>query len=191
MSTLLQGKRIAILATDGFEQDELTKPLRALAAAGADVDVVSPSRGAIRGWKHSHWAEEVPVDVELSGARPEDYDAVVLPGGVINSDRLRHQPEAVRFVRHFVEANKPIGAVCHGAWTLIEAGGVSGHTMTSWPSIRSDLVNAGARWVDEEVVVDDGLVTSRKPADLDAFDEKLIAELAKARPPATDRLHAW
>jgi len=191
MTTMLQGKRIAILATDGFEQDELNKPLRALAAAGADVDVVSPSRGAIRGWKHSHWAEEVAVDVELSEARPEQYDAVVLPGGVINSDRLRHQPEAVRFVRHFVEANKPIGAVCHGAWTLIEAGGVSGHTMTSWPSLRSDLTNAGARWVDEEVVVDDGLVTSRKPADLDAFDEKLIAELAKARPPAKGRLHAW
>ncbi len=176
----LQGKKIAILATDGFEEDELLTPLAALEEAGANVDVVAPKSGWIKGWKHTDWGEEVVVDVELATAKPDDYDALVLPGGVMNPDKLRINPDAVRFVRHFVESHKPIGAICHGPWTLIEAGGVRGRTMTSWPSLQSDLKNAGARWVDQEVVVDDGLVTSRKPADLRAFDEKLIAELTKA-----------
>ncbi len=180
MATTLQGKKIAILATDGFEEDELLKPLHALEAAGAQVDVVSPSGGWIKGWKHTDWGEEVAVDVELRKAKPDEYDALVLPGGVMNPDRLRQMPEAVQFVRHFVDTHKPIGAICHGPWTLIEAGAVRGKTMTSWPSLKTDLTNAGARWVDEEVVVDDGLITSRKPDDLGAFDEKLVAEFAKS-----------
>jgi protease I len=175
----LQGKKIAILATDGFEEDELLKPLHALEAAGAQVDVVSPSGGWIKGWKHADWGEEVAVDVELRKARPEDYDGLVLPGGVMNSDKLRQTPEAVDFVRHFAENKKPIGAICHGPWTLIEADVVRGKLMTSWPSLRTDLTNAGARWVDQEVVDDDGLVTSRKPEDLPAFNEKIVAEFAK------------
>jgi protease I len=180
MTTTLQGKKIAILATDGFEEDELLKPLHALEAAGAQVDVVSPSGGWIKGWKHTDWGEEVAVDVELRKAKPDEYDALVLPGGVMNPDKLRQSHEAVQFVRHFVDAHKPIGAICHGPWTLVEAGAVRGKTMTSWPSLKTDLVNAGARWVDEEVVVDDGLVTSRKPDDLGAFDEKIVAEFAKS-----------
>lgn len=178
MSTL-QGKKIAILATDGFEEDELLKPLHALEAAGAQVDVVSPSGGSIKGWKHTDWGEEVAVDVELKQAKPEEYDALVLPGGVQNPDKLRQNKEAVGFVKHFLDAQKPIGAICHGPWTLIEAGGVRGKKMTSWPSLKTNLSNAGARWVDEEVVVDEGLVTSRKPDDLPAFNEKIVAEFAR------------
>jgi len=180
MSTL-QGKKIAILATDGFEEDELLKPLHALEAAGAQVDVVSTNGGWIKGWKHTDWGEEVAVDVELKSAKPEEYDALVLPGGVQNPDKLRQVPEAVRFVRHFLDERKPIAAICHGPWTLIEAGGVRGRTMTSWPSLKTDLSNAGARWVDQEVVVDEGLITSRKPDDLPAFDEKMVAEFARPR----------
>lgn len=180
MATTLQGKKIAILATDGFEEDELLKPLHALEAAGAQVDVVSPAGGWIKGWKHTDWGEEVAVDVELRKAHPDEYDGLVLPGGVMNPDKLRQSPEAIQFVRQFVDAHKPIGAICHAAWTLIEAGAVRGRTMTSNPSLKTDLTNAGARWVDEEVVVDDGLVTSRKPDDLGAFDEKLVAEFAKS-----------
>ena len=181
MATTLQGKKIAILATDGFEEDELLKPLHALEAAGAQVDVVSPSGGWIKGWKHTDWGEEVAVDVELRKARPDDYDGLVLPGGVMNPDKLRQTPEAVSFVRHFVENKKPIGAICHGPWTLIEAGAVRGKTMTSWPSLKTDLGNAGARWVDQEVVEDDGLVTSRKPDDLPAFNAKIVEAFAKGR----------
>jgi len=176
MSTTLQGKKIAILATDGFEEDELLKPLHALEAAGAQVDVVSPAAGWIKGWKHADWGEEVAVDVELRKARPDEYDGLVLPGGVMNPDKLRQTPEAVAFVRHFVENKKPIGAICHGPWTLIEAGGTRGKTMTSWPSLKTDLTNAGARWIDQDVVDDDGLVTSRKPDDLPAFCAKLVEE---------------
>jgi len=176
---MLQGKKIAILATDGFEEDELLKPLHALEAAGAQVDVVSPNGGWIKGWKHTDWGEEVAVDVELRKAHPDEYDALVLPGGVMNPDKLRQTPEAVQFIRHFVDAKKPIGAICHGPWTLIEAGAVRGRTMTSWPSLKTDLSNAGARWVDEEVVVDDGIVTSRKPDDLPAFNEKIVSEFSK------------
>jgi protease I len=179
MSTL-QGKKIAILATDGFEEDELLRPLHALEAAGAQVDVVSPAGGWIKGWKHGDWGEEVAVDVELHHARTDEYDALVLPGGVMSPDKLRVTPAAVVFVKHFVDAKKPIAAICHGPWTLIEAGGVSGHKLTSWGSLRSDLVNAGAEWVDEECVVDDGLITSRYPDDLTAFNEKMVAEFARS-----------
>jgi protease I len=178
MSTTLHGKRVAILATDGFEEDELLKPLHALETAGAQVDVVSPTSGWIKGWKRGDWGEEVAVDLELRKANPKQYDALILPGGVINADKLRTVPEAVAFVKQFVLAHKPVGAICHAAWTLIEADCVRGHKMTSWPSLKTDLVHAGASWVDEACVVDGVLVTSRKPDDLDAFDEHIVQEIA-------------
>lgn len=178
---LLGGCRVAILSTDGFEQSELVEPKEALENAGAEVHVVSPEHGHIRGWDQKSWGDTVRVDVGLSEANPEDYDALLLPGGVMNPDRLRMNEEAVEFVRSFVESGKPIAAICHGPWTLIEAGGVSGRLMTSWPSIRTDLVNAGARWVDEEVVADRGWVTSRKPADIPEFNRKMIEEFSEGR----------
>ncbi len=175
----LQGKKVAILTAEGFEQSELLEPRRALDEAGATTQVVSPAKGQVQGWKHYDKGESVPVDVALADADPDDFDALLLPGGVANPDQLRMLPEAVAFVRAFVQSGKPIAAICHGPWTLIEAGGVEGRRMTSWPSIRSDLVNAGARWVDEEVVTDRGLVTSRKPADIPAFSRKMIEEFAE------------
>jgi protease I len=177
----LQGVRAAVLATDGFEQVELTKPVEALRAAGATVEVVAPKAGSIQGWNHHDKGDCVPVDQELDRADPDAYDALVLPGGVINPDQLRLVPEAIDFVRAFVTAGKPIAAICHGPWTLIDAGGVKGRRVTSWPSLRADLTNAGARWVDEEVVTDQGLVTSRRPDDLDAFCRKMIEEFAEGR----------
>lgn len=181
MAQQLSGKRIAILATDGFEQSELIQPQRALKEAGATVHVVSPKSGAIRGWKEKDWGDEVAVDVELSRARPEDYDGLVLPGGQINPDKLRLEPAAVQFVRAFFEAGKPVGAICHGPWLLVEADVARGRTLTSYASIKTDLENAGAKWVDREVVVDQGLVTSRNPGDLGAFSGKLIEEFAEGR----------
>lgn len=181
MAQQLSGKRIAILATDGFEQSELIQPQRALKEAGATVHVVSPKSGAIRGWKEKDWGDEVAVDVELSRARPEDYDGLVLPGGQINPDKLRLEPAAVQFVHAFFEAGKPVGAICHGPWLLVEADVARGRTLTSYASIKTDLENAGAKWVDREVVVDQGLVTSRNPGDLDAFSGKLIEEFAEGR----------
>jgi protease I len=172
---------VAVLATDGFEQVELTEPVKALKAEGATVEVVSPKAGRIQGWKHHDKGESVSVDRELGSARADDYDALVLPGGVINPDSLRLVPEAIAFVRHFVESGKPIAAICHGPWTLINAAGVHGRRMTSWPSLEADLRNAGAQWVNEEVVTDKGLVTSRKPDDLPAFCAKMIKEFAEGR----------
>jgi protease I len=177
----LAGRKVAVLATDGFEQSELEKPVEALKAAGADVEVVSPKRGQIQGWEHHDKGRTVPVDRELVLAEAATYDAIVLPGGVMNPDALRLEPKAVDFVRHFVTEKKPMAAICHGPWTLINAGGVEGREMTSWPSLEADLKNAGARWVDREVVVDHGLVTSRKPADLPAFCAKMIEEFAEGR----------
>jgi protease I len=177
----LSSKKIAILATDGFEQSELTEPKRALEEAGATVHVISPKSGKIRGWDHTDWGQEVPVDLALEEARPDDYDGLVLPGGQINPDKLRLEPKAVEFVRAFFQAGKPVGAICHGPWMLIEAGVVRGRTVTSWPSVRTDLKNAGASWIDREVVVDKGLVTSRKPDDLPAFNAKIIEEFAEGR----------
>jgi protease I len=177
----LNGKRIAILATNGVEQSELLEPRKALLDAGAKGEVVSPESGKIKAWNLTNWGEEIPVDIELKQAKPDDYDALMLPGGVMNPDKLRVNADAVRFVRHFVEAGKPIAAICHGPWTLIEAGGVKGKTMTSWPSLRTDLTNAGAKWVDQEVVTDNGLVTSRKPDDIPAFSKKMIEEVAEGK----------
>ena len=177
----LSGRKVAVLATDGFEQSELEKPVEALRQAGAEVEVVSPKSGDIQGWSHHEKGRSVPVDRELAAARPGDYDAIVLPGGVMNPDALRLEPKAIDFVRSFARAGKPIAAICHGPWTLINAEAVEGRRMTSWPSLEADLKNAGADWVDEEVVVDRGLVTSRKPDDLPAFCEKMIEEFAEGR----------
>ena len=179
----LRGVRVAILATDGFEQAELVEPRRALDAAGADTEVVSPKQGKVRGWKMKEWGDEVDVDRALDAADPKDYDALLLPGGVINADALRMQPKAIRFVKSFFDDGKPVGVICHAPWTLIESGVVRGHRMTSWPSLKTDLTNAGAQWVDAEVVVDGKLVTSRKPDDIPAFNReitRLFSEAARA-----------
>jgi protease I len=177
----LAGRKVAVLATDGFEQSELEKPVEALKAAGARVEVVSPKPGQIQGWEHQDKGRAVAVDRDLASAQPADYDAIVLPGGVMNPDALRLEPKAIDFIRHFVTEKKPVAAICHGPWTLINAGGVEGREMTSWPSLEADLKNAGANWVDREVVVDHGLVTSRKPDDLPAFCAKMIEEFAEGR----------
>lgn len=177
----LSGKRIAILATDGFEQSELEVPLKKLGDVGATVDVVSPESGEITGWEKKDWGRPVKVDRSLDDAAASDYDALVLPGGQINPDILRINDKAVKLVKAFWEARKPIGAICHGPWLLVEADIVRGCTVTSWPSLRTDIVNAGGKWVDAEVVIDQGLVTSRKPDDLDAFCEKLSEEIAQGR----------
>jgi protease I len=181
MPEKLNGKRIAILATNGFEQSELEEPKKAVEAAGGKADVVSIQHGQIRGWQHTDWGSSVSVDVTLDRASADDYDGLVLPGGVINPDKLRMVPEAVAFVRAFFKSGKPIAAICHGPWTLIDADAVQGRKVTSWPSLRADLENAGAHWVDQQVVVDQGLITSRKPDDLPAFNRKLIEELAEGR----------
>lgn len=177
----LDGMKVAVLATDGFEQSELEKPVEALKSAGAKVEVISPKTGEIQGMNHEEKGRKTRVDRALSEAEPGGYDALVLPGGVANPDHLRLEPEAVAFVRAFADADKPIAAICHGPWTLINAEAVSGKTMTSWPSLEADLTNAGATWVDEEVVVDGRLVTSRKPDDLPAFCSKMIELFAGGR----------
>ena len=174
MAAKLNGKRIAIFATDGFEQAELTKPLQALREAGAEVDIVSLEDGEIQGMEHDEKGDKIAVDVALADADAEDYDALVLPGGVANPDKLRADKDAVAFVDDFVTSGKPIAAICHGPWTLIETGFVEGKRMTSWPSLKTDLRNAGAEWVDREVVRDGLLVTSRKPDDLPAFCDEII-----------------
>lgn len=177
----LTGKLVAILATDGFEQSELLKPKKALEDEGAKTEVVSMKGGEIKGWDKTDWGEKVKVDKTLDDANAGDYDALLLPGGVMSPDKLRMNEEAVAFVKAFTTAGKPIAAICHGPWTLINAGFVKGKTMTSWPSLQTDLRNAGANWVDEEVVVDNGLVTSRKPDDIPAFNKKMIEEFAEGR----------
>jgi len=175
----LSGKKVAILATDGFEQDELFSPLEALKKAHADVKIVSPSEENIKGWNHTDWGRTAHVDLKLAEAQPENFDALVLPGGVINPDHLRREPAAVDFVKSFFEAGKPIAAICHGPQMLIEADVVRGRKVTSFSSIKTDLKNAGAEWVDQEVVVDQGIVTSRSPDDLPAFNAKMIEEISE------------
>jgi protease I len=182
MSAKLQGKKIAIVATDGFEQVELTEPKKALQAAGATVEVVSPKSGQIKGWNHTDWGENTPVDRTFDEVKPTDYDGLVLPGGQINPDKLRIEPKAVAFVAEFVNSGKPVGAICHGPWLLVEAGVLKKRTLTSWPSVRTDIRNAGGHWVDEEVVTDGNLTTSRKPDDLPAFNNRLIQEFSQAKP---------
>lgn len=181
MAGELKNKRIAVLATEGFEYVELVQPKQALAEAGAQVDVISPKEGKIRGWDVDKWGNEVNVDVPLSSASPDNYDALVLPGGVMNPDKLRTDKNAVNFVRSFFEAHKPVAAICHGPWMLVEAGVVRGRKMTSWPSLKTDITNAGGEWVDEQVVTDHGLVTSRKPADIPAFNNKIIEEVKEGK----------
>ena len=179
MSNLLKGKKIAILATDGFEQAELVEPKKALEEAGAQALVISPSDGSIKGWQGREWGDSISVDMTLDAARVSNYDALVLPGGVMNPDKLRMIPSAVKFVRDFFDAKKPVAAICHGPWMLVEAGVVKGRTLTSWPSLQTDIRNAGGKWVDQEVTVDQGLVTSRKPADLPAFNRRMIEEISE------------
>jgi len=179
MNQQLNGKRVAILVADGFEQVELTEPKQALELAGAITQIVSPAKGQVKGWNHTEWGNQFPVDLPLEQARPEDFDALLLPGGVMNPDKLRMNKQAVQFVKSFFDAGKPIAAICHGPWTLIEAGAVRGRKMTSYESIQTDLKNAGANWVDQEVVSDQGVVTSRKPADIPAFNLKMIEEFAE------------
>lgn len=178
MAESLRGKKIAILATDGFEQVELTEPKKALEEAGAATEVISPKSGEIKAWKIKEWGDRVKVDKPLEQARAHDYDALLLPGGVMNPDHLRMDPKAVSFVKDFVATGRPVAAICHGPWTLVEAGVLRGKTLTSWPSIRTDLRNAGANWVDKEVVTDGQFISSRKPDDIPAFSQALIAALA-------------
>jgi len=178
-SRSLSGKRVAILATDGVEQVELTEPRKALDSAGATTKVVSPKSGSIKGWNHTEWGEQIPVDVSLDSASANDFDALLLPGGVMNPDHLRMNRSAVNFVRAFFEAGKPVAAICHGPWLLVEADVARGRNVTSWPSLQTDLRNAGASWSDSQVVTDHGLVTSRKPDDIPAFNKKMIEEFAE------------
>ena len=175
----LNNKNVAILTEEGFEQVELTSPKEALEEAGATVHIISPKSGKIKAWDKDHWGIEVQVDKQLNEVNPDDYDALVLPGGVLSPDKLRQNKDAVAFVAAFLKEGKPLAAICHGPQVLIETGLIKGRTLTSYPSLHTDLVNAGANWVDEEVVVDNGLVTSRTPADLPAFNRKTIEEISE------------
>lgn len=184
MADKLSGKKVAILAADGFEEVELTKPRKALEDAGAKTSVVSIKSGKIQGMNHADKGATVAVDLTLADAKPQEFDALMIPGGLMNPDTLRSTDEALEFVRHFFRQGKPVAAICHAPWVLIDAEVVSGRTITSWPAIKTDVRNAGATWVDQDVVVDNGLVTSRKPDDIPAFNEKMIEEFAEGRHPA-------
>jgi PfpI family intracellular protease len=177
----LKGLKVAILVTDGFEQVELTRPRSALDERGAQTLIVSPKNSSVRSWNFTEWDRDFPVDVKLGEVKPQHFDALLLPGGVINPDTLRMQPKAVAFVKAFFDAGKPVASICHGPWTVIEAGAARGRRMTSWPSLKTDLRHAGADWVDEEVVVDRGLVTSRSPDDIPAFNREMIKLFSDAR----------
>ena len=181
MANKLSGKKIAILAADGFEEVELTKPRAALDEAGATTTVVSMKPGMIQGMNHADKGDTVAVDRTLNEAKPEDFDALMIPGGLMNPDTLRSSEETLEFVRHFFREGKPVAAICHAPWVLIDAGVIRGRTVTSWPAIKTDVRNAGANWVDKEVVVDNGLVTSRRPDDIPAFNEKMIEEFCEGR----------
>lgn len=181
MADELKGKRVAFLFTDGAEQVEVTEPLEAVRKAGAETDIVSLEKGEVEMWKHFDKGDKMTAEVAVADADPSDYDGLVLPGGVANPDQLRLNKDAVKFVRAFFEQDKPVGVICHGPWMLVETGVAKGRKVTSWPSLQTDLRNAGADWVDEEVVVDNGLVTSRKPDDLPAFCAKIVEEFAEGK----------
>ena len=181
MARDVKGKKVAILTEDGFEEVELTSPMEALKAAGVEVHVISPQKDKVKAWNHDHWSIEVPVDKRLSDVSPEDYDMLLLPGGVLNPDKLRQNKEAISFAQYFIEQGKPLAAICHGPQLLIETGMIDGRKMTSYPSLKTDLENAGVLWEDKEVVVDNGLVTSRSPQDLEAFNKKVIEELGEGK----------
>jgi protease I len=176
----LSGKKVAILTENGFEEIELTSPMKALRDAGAIVQIVSPQKESVRAWKHDHWSIYLKVDVQLDEANVDDYDALLIPGGLLNPDQMRINPDCVDFAQQFLEEQKPVAAICHGSQLLIETGLLRGKNMTSFPSIRSDLENAGAHWLDVEVVTDDGLTTSRSPEDLEAFNKRIIEEFAES-----------
>ncbi|HEX2846381.1 MAG TPA: type 1 glutamine amidotransferase domain-containing protein [Chitinophagaceae bacterium] len=177
----LRGKKVAILTETGFEEVELTSPKQELEAAGAEVHIVSPQKDKVKAWNHDHWSIELPVDVSIENAKADDYDALMIPGGVLNPDKMRMNHKCVEFAQQFLEAGKPIAAICHGPQLLIETGMISGRKMTSYPSVKTDLQNAGAVWADKEVVTDNGLVTSRSPKDLDAFNKKMIEEIKEGK----------
>jgi protease I len=179
MAQNLQGKRVAILVDNGFEEVEMTEPRKALQQAGAQTDLISPQATKVKGWNHTQWGNEFSVDVPLERANPQQYDALMLPGGALNADKLRINPQAVQFVKAFFTAGKPAAVICHAPWLLVEVGAARGRTLTSWPSLQTDLRNAGANWIDQQVVVDHGLVTSRKPDDIPAFNQKMIEEFAE------------
>jgi protease I len=177
----LEGKKIAILTENGFEEEELTSPKKELEAAGAEVHIVSPQKDMVKAWSHDHWSIELPVDVTVDKANADDYDALVIPGGVINPDKMRINKDCVAFAQQFLEVGKPVAAICHGPQLLIETGLISGRKMTSYPSLKTDLLNAGVIWEDKEVVVDNGMVTSRSPKDLPAFNKKMIEEIKEGK----------
>lgn len=179
--TDLNGLKVAILVDNGFEQVEMTEPSEALIQAGAQLHIVSPQKGHVKGWQHTEWGDEFPVDTPLEGAKADEFDALLLPGGVMNPDKLRMQPKAVAFAKAFFDAGKPVAAICHGPWLVLETGAAKGKRITSWPSLKTDLQNAGAKWTDEEVVVDGNLVSSRKPDDIPAFNREVLKVFAKAR----------
>lgn len=187
MASSLQHLNIAILVDTGFEQVELVEPKKALEAAGAKTFIISPQQGQVKGWATTQWGEMFPVDVPLGQAKPNDYDALLLPGGVMNPDKLRMQPQAVEFVRAFFNQSKPVAAICHGPWMVVEAQAVRGKTVTSWPSLQTDIRNAGGHWVDQDVVVDGLLVTSRKPDDIPVFNDRMIALFASKVPAKSSR----
>ena len=181
MARKLDGKKVAILVTDGFEQVEMTKPRGALDEAGAETKIVSLKSGRIQGMNHAEKGDKFDVDQTLDEARPEQFDALMIPGGLMNPDALRSNDDALEFTRHFFREGKPVAAICHGPWVLIDAGVVRGRMLTSWPAIKTDVKNAGGKWINEEVVVDNGLVTSRKPDDIPAFNKKMIEEFCEGR----------
>jgi protease I len=176
----LKGFKVAILVENGFEQVELTEPQDALQNAGAKTTVISPQKNKVRGWNHKEWGDEIKVDLHLDSASAKDFDALLLPGGVMNPDKLRMHPKAIEFIKAFFKEGKPVAAICHGPWTIIEAGEARGRKFTSWPSLKTDLKNAGAEWVDQEVVIDGNMITSRKPDDLPAFNQSMTDVFSRA-----------
>jgi len=178
---ILKGKKVAILTESGFEEVELTSPKKALEDAGADVDIVSPQKEKVKAWAHDHWSIELPVDVNVEEADPNDYHALLIPGGVLNPDKMRMNNKCVEFAQQFLQDGKPVAAICHGPQLLIETGMLEGRNITSYPSVKTDMINAGAIWTDREVIVDNGLVTSRSPKDLEAFNKKMIEEIKEGQ----------